>query len=54
INGQLLTLPQKLKNEVMVELVEGSLTIEKKGILRVSFSLSLGLKVIVSDGMAPK
>ncbi|XP_053345559.1 IgGFc-binding protein-like [Clarias gariepinus] len=54
INGKLLTLPQKLKNEVMVELVEDSLTIEKKGILRVSFSLSLGLKVSVSDGMTPK
>lgn len=37
-----------------IELLEETLIIEKKGSLKVSFSLSLGLIVSVSDEMAPK
>lgn len=54
INGKLVTLPQQLKNDVMIQLTEDTLTIEKKASLRVSFSLSLGLSVSVSDQMAQK
>ncbi|XP_053087229.1 IgGFc-binding protein-like [Pangasianodon hypophthalmus] len=54
INGKPVTLPQQLNNEVIVQLTEDILTIEKKASLRVSFSLSLGLVVSVSDEMAQK
>lgn len=54
INGKRVTLPQQLTNEVGVELSEDTLTIEKKASLRVSFSLSLGIAVSVSDEMAQK
>ncbi|XP_053494814.1 IgGFc-binding protein [Ictalurus furcatus] len=52
INGKLVTLPQQLKNEVIIQLTEDTLTIEKKASFQVSFSLSLGLVVSVSDEMA--
>lgn len=54
INGKSVTLPQQLKSDVMVQLIEDALIIEKKGSLRVSFSLSLGLGVSVSEGIAQK
>ncbi|KAG7469170.1 hypothetical protein MATL_G00126120 [Megalops atlanticus] len=52
VNGQKVSLPSKLENEVSISVSDSVVVVEKSSVVRVSYSLTLGVKVTIDTPLA--